>query len=102
VHIHLFQESLLPVDSMVLFSTCLPQLHAAKTCVCGEAALPALNVFFQLPLGSSSNFLDEATEPVCQILELGVWDMGEQTGTMLSCARMCGVRAIGKTGWKLS
>lgn len=72
MHIHLFLESLLPGDAMVLLGTCLPQLRADETCVCGEAAFPAVDVLFQLPSGPPSDCLGEATEPVCQILELGV------------------------------
>lgn len=72
MHIHLFLESPLPGDTMVLIGTCLTQLCADEADVCGEAALPAVDVLFQLPSGSSSNCLGEAVEPVCQILELGV------------------------------
>lgn len=69
---HLFLESLLPGDAMVLLGTCLPQLRVAETYVCGEAALPTVDVLFHLPSGSSSDCLGEATESVCQIRELSV------------------------------
>lgn len=99
---HLFLESLLLGDAVVLLGTRLPQLRTAETYICGEAMLPAVNVLFQLPSGHSSDCLGEATEPTYQILELSVRNMGEQAGTVVSRARMCGVRAIGKRVQKLS
>lgn len=63
MHIRLFLESLLPEDAVVLLGTSLPQLCADKTYVCGEAAVPAVDVLFQLPSGPSSHCLGEATEP---------------------------------------